>query len=133
MNEEKLKQILNEIGRTDIPPSAALIAERASRNISAVLKIEQPKHRFITAARFVAAAALVVLAFYTGLSVGRHAKPLPLTENIVAYKTSNANADSFWQQKAIAAMQSRPTVQTDISYTEKLNAYKQYLKEKRYE
>ena len=32
MNEEKLKQILKNIGQADVPPNAALIAERASRN-----------------------------------------------------------------------------------------------------
>jgi hypothetical protein len=134
MSEEKLKQILKEIGRTDVPPEAALIAGRVSRNFDAALKIARPKQWIFTPARFVAAAAVVILVFVTG----RWSKSLPQvqpSDEIAAYaqRALQNNPDSFWRQKAIAAMQSKPTVQTNLSYTEKLNDYKRYLKEKRYE
>ena len=139
MNEEKLKQILNKIGQADVPPSATLIAERASRNFDAALKIAQPKQWFFTPLRLLAAAAVMILVFVAG----RWSKPLPPTSSlpevasyaqpVSAYPAVGKNPDSFWQQKALAAMQPRPYAQTSFTNTEMLNAYKQYLKEKHYE
>ena len=131
MNEEKLEEILNKIGRENVPPNAALIAERVSQNFSTVLKIPQPRQSFFGPLRLIAAAAVIVLVF----AAGRWSKSLPQghpSPAITAYAQMNSqnNTDSFWRQRAIAAMQSRLTVQTNISYTEKFNAYKKYLKEK---
>jgi hypothetical protein len=139
MNEEKLKQILNKIGQTDIPPNATLIAERASRNVDAALKIAQTKQWFFTPVRLLAAAAVMILVF----AAGRWSKPLPPTSSlpevasyvqpVSAYPAVGKNTESFWQQKAQAAMQPRPYSQNEISQTALLNVYKQYLKEKHYE
>jgi hypothetical protein len=139
MNEEKLKQVLNKIGQTDVPPNATLIAERSSRNFDAALKIAQPKQWFFTPVRLLAAAAVMILVF----AAGRWSKP-PQTQlsllNLPGYAspmlthpTDQENKNSFWQQKTVAAMKPRPSSQTGFTYTEMLNNYKQYLKEKHYE
>ena len=102
MNEEKLKQILNKIGQTDIPPNAALIAEQTSRNFSTDLVILRQQHWFLTPVRLLAAAALVIFAFV----IGRFSKPLPITSpNTIAsvsvtpaYPTDQKNEAGFWQQ-----------------------------------
>jgi hypothetical protein len=139
MNEEKLKQILKNIGQSDVPPNAALIAERASRNFDAALKIAQPKQWFFTPLRLLAAAAVMILVF----TAGRWSKPLPPASSLPevasyaqpasAYPAVGKNPDSFWQQKALATMQPRPYSQNELSQTALLNVYKQYLKEKHYE
>jgi hypothetical protein len=139
MNEEKLKQILNKIGRADVPPNAALIAERASRNFDSALKIAQPKQWFFTPLQLLAAAAVMILVF----AAGRWSKPLPPTsplpevasyaQPVSAYPAVDKNPESFWRQKALAAMQPRPCSQDELSQTALLNIYKQYLKEKHYE
>jgi len=137
MNEEKLKQILNKIGQTDVPPDIARIAGQNSQAFTAALNVLQsPPHTgFFTGLRLIAAAAIVIFAF----AIGRFSRPLPITSTspaatlyasaIFVSGTTNKNADSFWQQKAMAAMQSRPYVQSTTA-TNRFNAYKQYLKEK---
>ena len=139
MNEEKLKQILNKIGQAGVPPNATLIAERASRNFDSALKIAQPKQWFFTSLRLLAAAAVMILVF----AAGRWSKPIPqaspppevavYTKPISTYPAVGKNPDSFWQQKAQAAMQPRPYAQTSFTNIEMLNAYKQYLREKHYD
>ena len=94
MNEEKLKQILKKIGRTDVPPNAAMIAERASRNFSAVLKIPQPKQSFFSPLRLIAAAAVIVLAF----TAGRLSK---ITGPSAPFDTSNPVSDASWGNTAL--------------------------------
>jgi hypothetical protein len=77
-------------------------------------------------------------------AAGRWSKPLPPASSLpeVASYTQPASAypavgktttNSFWQQKAQAAMQPRPYAQTSFNRTELINAYKQYLKEKHYD
>jgi len=139
MNEENLKLILNEIGQTDVPPNIALIAERSSRNFDLALKIAQPKQWFFTPVRLIAAAAVVIFAF----AAGRLSKLLPPTsplpevashtQPVSAYPAVGKNPESFWQQKALAAMQPRPYTQNQLSQTALLNFYKQHLKEKHYD
>jgi hypothetical protein len=139
MNEEKLKQILKNIGQTDVPPNVALIAERVSRNFSVAIKIPQPKRLLFGPLRLLAAAAVIIFAF----AAGRWSKPLPpasplpevasYAQPVSAYPAVGKNPDSFWRQKAIAAMQPRPYSQNELSQTALLNVYKQYLKEKHYE
>jgi hypothetical protein len=139
MNEEKLKQILNKIGQADVPPNATLIAERASRNFDSALKIAQPKQWFFTPVRLIAAAAVVIFVF----AAGRWSKSIPqaspspevasYAQPVSAYPAVGKNPESFWQQKALAAMQPRPYAQTSFTNIEMLNAYKQYLKEKHYD
>jgi hypothetical protein len=136
MNEKKLKQILNKIGQADVPPNIALIAERASRNFDAALKIAQPKQWFFTPFRLIAAAAVIILVF----AAGRWSKSIPqaspspevavYTKPISTYPAVDKNTESFWQQKALVAMQPRPYTQNQLSQTALLNIYKQYLKEK---
>ena len=134
VNEEKLKQILNKIGQTDVPPNVALIAERASRNFDAALKIAQPKQWFFTPVRLLAAAAVVIFAFAMGRWSGPLQQASPgvasYAQPVSAYPAVGKNPESFWQQKALAAMQPRPYAQTQFDQTRLLNSYKQYLKEK---
>jgi hypothetical protein len=129
MNEEKLKEILNKIGKENVPPNAALIAERVSQNFSAILKIQQPKHWFAPA-RLIAAAAVIIFAF----SAGRWSGQMPSTfksPEMAAYAQtiSQVNPESFWQQKAIAAMKPRPYAQTSFNRKKLINTYKQYFKD----
>ena len=132
MNEEKLKQILNQIGQTEVPPEAARIAELTSQRFTASLNLSQP--RFFSPLRLLAAAAVIAVAF----AAGRWSSPVPLlnsaalTPAISAHSVEQKNENSFWQQKALAAMQPRPYAQS-ANLTNRLNAYKQYLKEKHYE
>jgi hypothetical protein len=139
MNDEKIKQILNEIGRTEVPPNAALLAERASRDFSAVLKIQQPRQWFISPVRLIAAAAVIIFAFAAGRwstqmsSVSRLPKIAAYTQAASIYPAASKNSDSFWRQKALTAMRPGPYAQTQFSQTDLLNRYKQYLKEKHYE
>ncbi len=132
MNEEKLKQILSKISQADVPADIARIAEQTSQRFTAALNLMQP--RFFAPLRLIAAAAVIVVAF----AAGRWSKPMPslntaaFTPAISAYSAQQKNENSFWQQKAIAAMQPRPYVKS-ANLTSQLNAYKQYLKEKRYE
>jgi hypothetical protein len=128
MSDEKLKQILNKIGQTNVPPDIALLAGQASRNFSAALKIPRPQNWFLTSVRLFAAAAVIVFAF----ALGRWSTPAPPPITVYATQspsrlTAQSKNDSFWQRKAMAAMQSRPYAQ---STSELLNIYKQYLKEK---
>ena len=139
MNEEKIKQILTNLGQTDVPPNAALIAEQTSQRFAATLNILQaqqpPLSTFFVGFKRIAVAASILLAFAIGLSAGRWSKPTPsfnvaaYTSTTPAYMTTSKNTDGFWRQKALAAMQPRP----QFNQTALLNAYKQYLKEKNYE
>jgi hypothetical protein len=132
MKEEKLKQILNEIGRTDVPENIASIAELASQRFDAVLNINRPQRRFLTPVRLLAAAAVIILAF----AAGRWSKPVSIPQ-VAAYKSTysintaiNKKPEGFWHQKALAAMQPRPYARTSFDKANPLNSYKQYLKEK---
>jgi ABC-type anion transport system duplicated permease subunit len=85
-----------------------------------------------------AIAAAIIIAFGLGFSVGQRSKPtqmviysLDVTGSAPAvsvYPTAPKAESSFWQQKAIAAMQPRPYAQTVATKISLLNAYKQYLK-----
>ncbi len=135
MNEEKIERILNKIGQADVPPNATLIAERASRNFDAALKIAQPRQWFFTPVRLIAAAAVVVFAFAAGRLSNSITQPsqspdVVYTKPISTYPAIDKNTESFWQQKALAAMQPRPYAQMQFDQGRLLNAYKQYLKEK---
>jgi hypothetical protein len=139
MNEEQLKQILNKIGQSNVPPEIAQIAELTSQKFAStlnVLQTRQPQRsRFITGLRLLAAAAVIVFAFYIGLSVGQRSMPSQtelISLDLSSVRTHPAvqeNQSSFWRQKAVAAMQPRPYAQTQFE----VNAYKQYLKEKHYD
>jgi hypothetical protein len=90
-----------------------------------------------------ATAAAIFIAFGIGFSTGRWSKPTQLappssdvtgyTSAIPVYPTAPKAEDSFWRQKALAAMQPRPYAQTQTTKTSLLNTYKQYLKEKHYD
>lgn len=90
-----------------------------------------------------AVAAAIFIAFGTGFFTGRWSKPpqsAPLsldvtgyTSAVLVYPTAQKTEDSFWRQKALAAVQPRPYAQTQNIKTSLLNTYKQYLKEKYYD
>jgi hypothetical protein len=136
MNDEKIKQILNEIGRAEVPPTVTLIAEQTSRNFDSALKIAQPRRLLFGPLRLMAAAAVILFVF----TAGRWSKPpeaQPSSPDLSARASSlmthprvQQDKDSFWQQKALAAMKPRPYAQKGLSQTALLNAYKQHLKEK---
>lgn len=85
-----------------------------------------------------AVAAAIFIAFGTGFFTGRWSKPARLelhyldvtgyTSVVPVYPTVQKTEDSFWRQKALAAMQPKPYAQTQTTKTSLLNAYKQYLK-----
>jgi hypothetical protein len=136
MNDEKIKQILNKIGRTEVPSNVALIAERASRNFSAVLKVPQPKHLLFSPLRLIAAAAVIIFAFAAGRWAQLPQTQLPLcnlagyASSIPTHPTNQENENSFWRQKVLTAMKPRTYTQNQHSQTALLNVYKQHLKEK---
>jgi citrate synthase len=135
MNEEKLKQILNKIAQADVPPNAALIVERASRNFDTALKISHLRQWYFTPVRLVAAAAVIVIAFAAGRWSKSEPQMSPSPEVSYAQRISlnmnvEKNGSSFWQQKALAAMQPRPYAHAQFDQSRLLNAYKQYLKDR---
>jgi len=144
MNEEKLKQILNKIGQTDVPPDIARIAEQTSRSFTSTLGALQARRLpFFIGFKQIAVAASILLTFAIGLTVGRWSKPpqaqlssLDLStyaSSVMTHPTVQQDKDGFWRQKMLAAMQPRPYTQNQLSQTALLNVYKQYLKEKHYE
>ena len=147
MNEEKLKQILNKIGQSDVPPDIARIAEQTSQRFAAALNIpraQRPERtKFVIGLRLLAAAAVIIFAFAIGLSVGRWSTP-PQTQlsslNLPGYAspmlthpTVQQAKDSFWRQKTLAAMQPRPYAQMRFDKKGLPFGYNQYLKEKHYD
>lgn len=143
MNKEKLIQILKNISESGVPSDVAGVAEQTSQNFAAavrMLRLQRPRRTiFVVGLRLLAAAAVILFAF----AVGRWSKPTPSTSPspdiavytpvIPVYSAVDKNTDSFWQQKALAAMQVRPYAQTRSTKTELLDAYRQYLKEKHYD
>jgi hypothetical protein len=141
MNEEKLTQILKDIGQTDVPANVTYIAEQTAQRFASALSIlqaQQPQRaRFITGFRPIAVAAAVLFVFAVGLSVGRWSKPsqlAPPSLNVAVYASpipaqvaARQSEDSFWRQKALAAMQPRPYAQTGFDKTSLLFGRKQYL------
>ncbi|MDD5064797.1 MAG: hypothetical protein PHQ35_08590 [Phycisphaerae bacterium] len=142
MNEEKLIEILKNIGQTEVPTDITGIAEQTSQRFASALNILQAQRpertRFVIGLRLLAAAAVVIFAFAIGLSVGRRSA-LPQTQTaslnlpgyaspMPAHPTVQQAKGSFWRQKALAAMQPRPYAQSRFDKMSLLNAYKQYLK-----
>lgn len=87
-----------------------------------------------------AVAAAIFIAFGIGFSIGRWSQPPQPPSIVVTYtpltpmhSSASKSEDSFWRQKAFAAMQPKPYVQTQFDKTSLLNTYKQYLKEKYYD
>ncbi len=81
-----------------------------------------------------AVAAAIIIAFGIGFAVGQRSKPAPpaiYSLNVAGYTAAASDQtaeDSFWRQKAMAAMQPRPYVQSQFDKTNLIDAYKQYLK-----
>ncbi len=144
MNEEKLIEILKTIGRTDVPPNIARIAEQTSQSFTAALDILQARRQpFFIGFKRLALAASILLVFAVGLSVGRWSKPsqsqissLDLSAyatSLMTHPTVRQDKDGLWRQKMLAAVQPKPYAQTQSSQTALLNSYKQDLKEKHYD
>jgi hypothetical protein len=141
MNEEKLIQIFNKISQAEVPPDITRIAEQTSQSFTAALSVLQAQRpqrtRYFIGLRLLAAAAVVLLVFAIGLSVGQRSAPpqaqlslLNLPGYALPVPTHPAvqqAKESFWRQKVLTAMQPRPYAQPTANL---LNAYKQYLKEK---
>lgn len=111
---------------------------RVHNDISEALAKSKPAAEPITWRLAIAAA--IIIAFGIGFSVGQRSKPTQLatylldtagnTSAVSTHLTAPASEDSFWRQKALAAMQPRPYTQSTNNL---LNTYKQYLKEKHYD
>ena len=142
MNEEKLIEILKNIGQTEVPTNIIGIAEQTSQRFASALNILQAQRpertRFVIGLRLLVAAAVVIFAFAIGLSVGRWSAPpqthlaslnLPIYASpMPAHPTVQQVKESFWRQKALAAMQPRPYAQSRFDKMSLLHAYKQSLK-----
>ncbi|KPK35997.1 MAG: hypothetical protein AMJ65_16870 [Phycisphaerae bacterium SG8_4] len=99
--------------------------------------------RFITKGRVTkfAVAAAILIAFGIGFSTGRRSRPaqptpdsldvIAYTSIALSYPTAPKTEDSFWRQKALAAIQPRPHVDAQFTKTKLPGTYKQYLKEKK--
>jgi hypothetical protein len=91
----------------------------------------------------IAVAAAILIAFGIGFSVGRWSKPTRparysldvtgYTSAISVYPTVPKAEDSFWRQKALAAVQPKPYIQNQFTKTNLIDAYKQYIKGKYYD
>ena len=147
MNEEKIKQILNKIGQSNVPPNVAQIAEQTSQKFAATLNILQAQRpqrtRLVIGLRLLAAAAVIVFVFAIGLSVGQRSTPSQTQLSLMdlagyaspmpTHPTVQQAKDSFWRQKALAAMQPRPYAQMRFDKKGLPFGYNQYLKEKHYD
>jgi len=147
MNEEKLIKILKNIGQSEVPTNITRIAEQTSQRFASALDILQAQRlertRFVIGLRLLAAAAVIIFTFAIGLSVGIRST-LPQTQlaslNLPGYAlpmpthpTAQQAKESFWRQKALAAMQPRPYAQTRLDKMSLLVGYKQHFKEKYYD
>jgi hypothetical protein len=146
MNSERIEEILKNIGAEDTPADVHKIAQELSRNFNKTLtKPKQTKRYILKKTRLteLAVAAVILIAFSVGFSIGRWSKPSQLTphsldidghlSSVSVYSAPSKEEGSFWRRKALAAMQPRPYIQTQTTKTSLLNAYKQYLKEKNYD
>jgi hypothetical protein len=124
--------------------ASAELDRRVHNDISRALAESEPAVtgpiilRFITkgGAMKLAVAAAIIIAFSIGFSVGQRSRPAQLATYsldvggyitaVSAYPTAPKAEDSFWRQKALAAMQPRPYAQSQFDKTRLLNAYKQY-------
>ena len=145
MDDGKIEKIMNTIGKETVPSEVYKMAEDISRDFSETLT--GPEHHVWFAhiapgkIRRLAVAAVILFAFAIGFSVGRLSKPaqpVPVGVEVIAgesaalmYPSAAASEDSFWRQKALAAMQPRIYAWDRFSEISSLDAYKQYLKEKR--
>jgi hypothetical protein len=124
---ESEKHALSEVEGTKSVRSEPNILRSLTRGVVAKLAI----------------AAAILIAFGVGFSVGRWTQPpqseppsfdvTAYTSVIQLYPTTPKTEDSFWRQKALAAMQPKLYVQNQITKTNLIDAYKQYLKEKHYD
>jgi hypothetical protein len=126
--------------------ASAELDRRVHNDISRALVESEPAVTVPTILKFItkgvtmklAIAAAIIIAFGIGFSVGQRSRPTqsaiyPLdvanyTAEVSAYPTALKAEDSFWRQKALAAMQPRPYSQNQLDKTSLLNAYKQYFK-----
>ncbi len=147
MDRENIEEILKRLGSEDVPADVHKIAEETSREFSKTLA--QPRHYVLweyimkSPITKLAVAAAVIIAFGIGFSIGQRSRPTQLATHppdVTAYSTEVLThpvapkaEDSFWRQKALAAMQPRPYAQTKFDKTSLLVGYKQYLKEKHYD
>jgi hypothetical protein len=147
MDRENIEEILKRLGSEDVPADVHKIAEETSREFSKTLA--QPRHYILweyimkSPITKLAVAAAVIIAFGIGFSIGQRSRPTRLATHppdVTAYSTEVLThpaapkaEDSFWRQKALAAMQPRPYAQTRFDKTSLLVGYKQYLKEKHYD
>jgi len=147
---DKIKELINKSDVAASPDADQRILADALKHLE---KLKQKKltaiqsniWRFITKGGVtkLAVAAAILITFGIGFSIGRWSKPTRLaphsldvtgyTSAVPLYPTAPKVEDSFWRQKALAAMQPRPYVQTQTTKTSLLNTYKQYLKEKHYD
>lgn len=150
MKNRDIDDIMKNIGKDTVPPDVYKTAEDMSRDFSESLtESRQSEHHIlftrIAASRItrLAAAAIILVVFGTGFFAGRWSKayqPAPAGVEFAAgssasslYPTAVESEDSFWRQKALAAMQPRTYTQGRFSEISSLGAYKQYLKEKHYD
>jgi hypothetical protein len=125
--------------------ASAELDRRVHNDISRALAESEPIARpvvwkFITKGGVMklAVAAAIIIAFGAGFFAGQQSKPTQLvtysldfagsTPAVSTHPTAPKNEDSFWKQKALAAMQSKPYAQTRFDKMSLLNTYRQYLK-----
>jgi hypothetical protein len=147
MKDRDIDDIMKEIGKETVPLDVYKKAEEMSRDFSESLaKSQQAGHHIlftrIATSRItrLAAAAVIVIAFGVGFSVGRWSRiyqPETAGPEVVVigpasamYSRTVASEDGFWQQKARTMMRPSHYGQRQLSTRSLLDAYKQYLKEK---
>jgi hypothetical protein len=156
-SDEQFYSLLSSLKRETIAPDSKFLnelRERSAKEFQAGASRGSASsqesaniifRKIIMKSRFtkLAIAAAILIAFGVGFSVGRWTQPpqseppsfdvTAYTSVIQLYPTTPKTEDSFWRQKALAAMQPKLYVQNQITKTNLIDAYKKYLKEKHYD
>jgi hypothetical protein len=143
MNNEKLNEMLKQLGGEKPPEDVHKLAEEISRRSVDVLSFPQVStfgRVRISLFRFSAAAAVIIFVFTFGFYIGKQSSPSQFqisSFNSGGFcgqypqnETHKLSSDGFWRRKALALMQPKSRSQIEFSKVGILQAYRQYIQEK---
>jgi hypothetical protein len=143
MDNKKLNEILEQLGGEKPTEDVHKLAEEISRqsvDVLSILRIPGFGRVRISLFRFAAAAAVIIFVFTFGFYTGKQSSlsqfrvsslnSSGFSGQYLQQKTNKQSEDSFWHQKALAAMQSKPCSQIKSGRVNIIKAYRQYIQEK---
>jgi len=143
MKDEKLNEILEQLGGEELPEDMRKLAEEISRQSADVLnfpRIPGFGRMRISPFSFAAAAAVIIFVFTIGFYAGKQSSPSQFQvsslnsssypEQYPEQTARKQSQDGFWRRKALAVMQPKSCPQIKFSKVNILKAYRQYLQEK---